>query len=717
MPAPDPVPCSRCGEPLPPAGPPCPHCLLALGVALPPRDPEGRAHASDPDASAPRTGSRRIPTPDELARHFPGLEIQEPIGQGGMGIVYRARQKKLDRLVALKILAPELAGDPAFAERFLREARAMARLRHPNIVAVHDFGETEGLCWLVMEHVDGVNLRAALKTGALTPQRALYIVPLLCDALQTAHDLGVVHRDIKPENVLLARDGGVKIADFGLAKLSGVVAEAALTSSDVGMGTLHYMAPEQLQGAHAVDHRADIFSLGVVFYEMLTGALPIGRFDPPSARARIDVRLDEIVLRALEHEPERRYQHAVEVKTDVQAVRTAPAEPEAPPAPATTPERPAAERASGRRVGWVGPVLWLIALPTMARLLFDDDLGAWGFGGLALLAAGWLAWVVLRVARRDPELAQALRGRSPAAERTRIAVFVGLSAAAALVAGAGLESLWRLGTDHYADPIPFARASVEPWDEDRAYTLLQLLPASESPYRPSHVLYGRKENAETPPELGRAQRDRYRIAYPASPALTLFLSACGLAAGAAVYLGSVRARSAVRTCGVIGAAPLAGAAALLVGFGRMQLAQSGKPDTLEGIGGSTALEAEVEAVRAALAQGLSEDGYALTVEVGETFVEKRSGAAVARHELLAAEPASVFARWKLGDDGPRRVWPGLVFDLVGSPDGLHTALTWNAGMVRAGERVGDDWRVRVERLLERVRTASTGSAGVESGGR
>jgi serine/threonine protein kinase len=148
-------------------------------------------------------------------------------------------------------------------------------------------------------------------------------VPQICEALQYAHDQGVVHRDIKPENILLDKRGQVKIADFGLAKLLGQeAADSALTGSRQVMGTPHYMAPEQMEKPLAVDHRADIYSLGVVFYEMLTGELPLGRFAPPSQRVHVDVRLDEVVFRALEKEPERRYQHASEVKTEVESITT-----------------------------------------------------------------------------------------------------------------------------------------------------------------------------------------------------------------------------------------------------------------------------------------------------------------------------------------------------------------------------------------------------------
>src|SRR5712692_9194174 len=132
-----------------------------------------------------------------------------------MGAVYKARQPGLDRLVALKILPPDAGRDPAFAERFTREARALAKLNHPNIVGVYDFGQTDGQYYLIMEFVDGLNLRQVLRAGELKPQEALRIVPQICEALQFAHDEGIVHRDIKPENILLDKKGRVKIADFG----------------------------------------------------------------------------------------------------------------------------------------------------------------------------------------------------------------------------------------------------------------------------------------------------------------------------------------------------------------------------------------------------------------------------------------------------------------------------------------------------------------------
>src|SRR5262249_42253016 len=150
------------------------------------------------------------------------------------------------------------------------------------------FGQVEGFWYLVMEFVDGVNLRQAMRAGRFSPSQALALVPRICDALQYAHEEGVLHRDIKPENLLLDTRGRVKIADFGIAKLLGEQKDLTLTASGAAIGTPHYMAPEQLERPHEVDQRADIFSLGVVFYEMLTGELPIGRFAPPSEKAEVD---------------------------------------------------------------------------------------------------------------------------------------------------------------------------------------------------------------------------------------------------------------------------------------------------------------------------------------------------------------------------------------------------------------------------------------------
>ncbi len=333
--------CSRCGAPLTADALKglCPRCLMALNLVAP---------TEIPGETGPH-GTKVVKPPpalDEIARLFPQFEILECLGRGGMGVVYRARQPKLNRIVALKILAPEKVAEPRFAERFEREAQALARLNHPNIVTVYDFGETGGLYYLMMEFVDGVSLRQLLQTRKIAPEEALAIVPKICEALQSAHEQGVVHRDIKPENVLLDKQGRVKIADFGIAKIvadagesplvvppSGGPGEASVDrlkpelqtlTQDQVLGTPNYMAPEQVEKPQLVDHRADIYSLGVVFYEMLTGELPLGKFQPPSKKVQVDVRLDEVVLHALEKEPERRYQQASQVKTDVETIAATP---------------------------------------------------------------------------------------------------------------------------------------------------------------------------------------------------------------------------------------------------------------------------------------------------------------------------------------------------------------------------------------------------------
>jgi serine/threonine protein kinase len=301
--------CPQCGVNLPAgtlAGL-CPACLLKQATAESATQPE--APAFEPPSLA------------EVARLFPSLEILELLGKGGMGAVYKARQPALDRFVALKILPQQVGAGPGFTDRFTREARALARLNHPNIIGVYEFGQVNGLHYFIMEYVDGASLRQLEKAARLSPRDGLQIVLQICEALQYAHDEGVVHRDIKPENILVDRKGRVKIADFGLAKILGrEPADLRLTGEGQVMGTPHYMAPEQVEHPLEVDHRADIYALGVVFYEMLTGELPLGKFASPSRKVQIDVRLDEVVLRSLEKEPELRYQQASEVKSHLQTI-------------------------------------------------------------------------------------------------------------------------------------------------------------------------------------------------------------------------------------------------------------------------------------------------------------------------------------------------------------------------------------------------------------
>ena len=322
----DPI-CANCGSRRSDSNPsaPCPACLMELGLAA---WNERATSTRGMAATMNHTGSSGGFTLEQdgatvdLSEVFPNLEILHLVGQGGMGAVYCARQKSLDRLVALKIIKPEKQNREKFADRFVREARALAQLNHPNIITVHDFGEAGDLYYFIMEYVDGINLRQMLQGQKLSARQALQIVPAVCDALQFAHDKGIVHRDIKPENILIDTEGHIKIADFGLAKLLDKDSGGpALTQAYEVMGTMHYMAPEQIEKPLTVDHRADIYSLGVVFYELLTGELPLGRFAPPSQKVGVDIQLDQIVLQTLEKEPALRYQRVSDIKSAVSEIR------------------------------------------------------------------------------------------------------------------------------------------------------------------------------------------------------------------------------------------------------------------------------------------------------------------------------------------------------------------------------------------------------------
>lgn len=331
--------------------------------------------------------------PEEVAALFPQLEVLGILGRGGMGVVYKTRQKALGRLVALKLLAPERVADPKFAERFAHEAQALAALSHPNIVTIHDFGQAGGVYYLLMEFVDGVNLRQAMTAGRFTPEQALAIVPPVCEALQYAHEHGIVHRDIKPENLLLDKEGRVKIADFGIAKMLGTDVDTAARDEWQQAGTLasvagtpQYMAPEQW-AQRITDHRADIYSLGVVLYELLTGELPADKLQPPSHKVQIDVRLDEVVLRALESSPELRYQTAGEFRTQVEKIVATSSHR---PAPDITAHHSETIQTDNNAPYWVFLCLFLALLAgIIASTSWLPDRVAYHFGGEGL-ADGWI---------------------------------------------------------------------------------------------------------------------------------------------------------------------------------------------------------------------------------------------------------------------------------------------------------------------------------------
>ena len=276
------------------------------------------------------------PTVAEASRLFPNYKVLDVLGRGGMGAVYKAVQTALDRVVAIKLLPLEISIDRDFADRFVREARTMAKLNHPNIVSVFDFGTTpEGHLYFVMEFVEGTTLHHLIKTTGLKPVQCLELIVNVCEALQYAHGEGVVHRDIKPANVLVDTKGRVKVADFGLARMDSPSAEQwGQTMTGMVLGTPDYMAPEQKQGSR-VDHRADIYSLGVMLYEMLCGQIPQGIFAPPSQRVTVDERVDQVVIRAMQQEPDRRYANTAEMKSEVENIRNTPLPQAASPASAS----------------------------------------------------------------------------------------------------------------------------------------------------------------------------------------------------------------------------------------------------------------------------------------------------------------------------------------------------------------------------------------------
>jgi formylglycine-generating enzyme required for sulfatase activity len=292
----------------------CPACLLKMGI----------------EAIADADPSKRFSmlAPEEIAPLFPHYEILRILGRGGMGAVYLASQKSLNRLVAIKVLPYDLDGsDGGFAVRFKNEAQAMAQLSHPGIVAVFDFGETtNGLLYIVMEYVEGTDVQLMLAShGRLHSARAMAITAHVCDALYYAHQRGIIHRDIKPSNIMVSNDGVVKVADFGLAKMSRGGQTSGLTQSGAPMGTPHFMAPEALTLGGAVDRRADIYAVGVMLYQMLTGKLPQGLFELPSLQVPgLDPRYDNIVAKALREDRDVRYQDAAELRHDLDAILTQP---------------------------------------------------------------------------------------------------------------------------------------------------------------------------------------------------------------------------------------------------------------------------------------------------------------------------------------------------------------------------------------------------------
>jgi tRNA A-37 threonylcarbamoyl transferase component Bud32/TolA-binding protein len=256
----------------------------------------------------------------DVPKQIGPYEILGPLGKGGMGAVYKAMQPSLNRIVAIKVLPPDFAKDPDAVTRFHREAQTVAMLSHPNIVQIIDKGEDQGLLYFAMEYVEGTSLDVVLRQRRLSLQEVVQVIKQIGRGLGAAHRAGVVHRDLNPRNILVSPTlSVVKLADFGISRVESVARSlGTLTTREMTLGSLHYLAPEQAVDASAVDHRADIYSLGVVFYEALTGRIPLGKFSLPSELNReLPPEIDPVVLKCLATEPGDRYATVGQLLDDI----------------------------------------------------------------------------------------------------------------------------------------------------------------------------------------------------------------------------------------------------------------------------------------------------------------------------------------------------------------------------------------------------------------
>jgi tRNA A-37 threonylcarbamoyl transferase component Bud32 len=691
--------CPRCGSSLEKPGEPCPRCLLELGRT----PPEPAPPASS--ASAPRARRRADPPIEELAKRFPELEISARIGAGGMGAVYKARQPRIDRWVALKILSLDPADDPTFAERFRREAVVLARLDHPNVVKLYDFGERDGLFYLLLEFVDGPNLRTLMKQGLLEPKQALGVVPQMCEALQFAHDEGIVHRDIKPENVLLDAKGRVKIADFGLAKLVDADArDVSLTEVDQIVGTPHYMAPEQIRGSREVDHRADIYSLGVVFYEMLTGELPRGNFELPSRRVHVDVRLDEIVLKSLERAPERRYQHAVEVKTDVESVGTEPTEhsrtyEQKPVLLAGISIRRRKRAHEGKKIAvhpskpWEFFVTHLLLWP-LAALAWNG--GAWPFFfAMAFIAA--MIWSHIQLAvHAQPELEAMLTAEPKTWKVVRTLATLALLGGGLFTLVAGQVSLFPfLSTTYRSGPSdPASMRALK----------TQLLPRLEERTR--------VPLAATIAAAGDTVREEGVFVLDAedawrSPFLVLLapILLFGAAWAASDPLNGKRPARWWTMPTLATVAPIGALAVLELGSALFTAARVETGPLVPLVDGQvTALAGEkrVEERSRDLRIALLRQDYRVTAQGSWSFGDRRPPSTSGDLQVLFAEPSSPLDRWRMTWRGPKRKDPHAVFVLLGRVDEEGRAVSTVLGFDLGDAPVGSQDRVRAAEWLGRT---------------
>src|SRR6266850_905092 len=342
--------CPRCGWPNPETAGQCSACASTLSPDPPAADGEG---ADTPTRTGIGGGSDRTLTTSGVARSATGgyglvpgarlaprtllgtrYEILDILGEGGMGTVYKAQDRELGRLVALKIIRPEMAARPEILERFKREILLASQVTHKNVLRIHDLGEAGEIRFISMSYVEGTNLKGLLeREGALSLEKGLPLARQIGDALQAAHDAGIVHRDLKPQNILIDQDGNAYIADFGISR--SLAEGGTMTDTGTILGTVDYMSPEQARG-ETPDHRGDIYSFGVILYEMFTGNLPFRASnalsimmkrlheDAPTmrqARSEVPAWLSAVVARAMQRDPHDRYPSAGDLLRDLERQR------------------------------------------------------------------------------------------------------------------------------------------------------------------------------------------------------------------------------------------------------------------------------------------------------------------------------------------------------------------------------------------------------------
>lgn len=359
------------------------------------------------------TPSFDVPSIDEMSAYLPQFKFEKLAACGGMGAVYKVWQESLARWVAVKILPPKFSAEQGFADRFKTEARAMAKLNHTNIVGVYDFGITPaGHLFLVMEWIEGRSLHDLIHKTKLTLRKATNLAMQLCEALSFAHEHGIIHRDIKPGNIMVNDADHVKVADFGLARPVSNEAE-----EDNPMGTPDYAAPE-IRGGSVIDHRVDIFAVGVVLYEMLSGRVPEEPRRPVTLFAKVSSRWDEIIARAIHPDPERRYQDAGEFRAHINVAmkqETGVALPEAddhkPQRPSSKPTAPV--RSQPQQLGLTLGIVGLVVVALLALIFWPSPRKTAALASeVAEATPEETQQVISTLATSDPELTRLLNSFS-----------------------------------------------------------------------------------------------------------------------------------------------------------------------------------------------------------------------------------------------------------------------------------------------------------------